>query len=184
MIMRNLFAVALAAALCAACDNEPKQFVGTVSDATVNSVTVTADGRDVTFSTEGADLSEANGLLTGAPAVVDYKGKPEKVRRVLKIATDATYANAVGEWTMPDPLNEGAVMGVRLSAGGEAESINMETLKYTGWELQGDAWKILLKGQSFGNGQTLEFVEEALIARDGDGWTLAVDGGPVYAKSL
>lgn len=182
--MKRLFAGVLGLALCAACNTGTKQFVGTITDATMNAVTVTADGVSVLFPIENADLNQANGLLLGAPAVVEYKGRPDRVRRVLKVSTDATYANAVGEWTMPDPSNDGSVMGLQLMVNGEAESVNMETLKYTSWELLGDDWKIRLRGQSFGNGVTLDVVEEATIVRDDRGWRLEVEGGPTYTKSL
>jgi len=86
---------------------------------------------------------------------------------------------------MPDPVKEGEVMGVELRVGGKAQSINMATLRYTSWELQGEAGKILLKGQSIGNGQTIDFTETATIAKDADGiYTLTIESnGAVYTKA-
>ena len=53
----------------------------------------------------------------------------------------------------------------------------MATLRYTSWELQGEAGKILLKGQSVGNGQTIDFTETGIIAKDADGvYTLTIEG--------
>lgn len=97
-----------------------------------------------------ADKSEAAGLLLGAPVVVDYTGKLEDGATATKVATDPTYAEAVGRWTMPDPIDPEGVMGVKIQVEGAAQSINMATLVYTSWELQGEADKILLKGQSIG----------------------------------
>ena len=100
-------------------------------------------------------------------------------------ALDPTYAEAVGNWTMPDPIDPDGVMGIRIMVEGEAQSINMATLRYTSWELQGEAGKILLKGQSIGNGQTIDFTETATIAKDADGiYTLTIESnGAVYTKA-
>ena len=156
-------------------------------DARLNTVTVKAPTADVTytFSTTDADKSEANGLLPGAPVVVDYTGKLEDGATATKIATDPTYAEAIGRWTMPDPIDPEGVMGVEIRIEGVAQSINMATLVYTSWELQGEADKILLKGESIGNGQTIGFTETGVIAKDAEGkYTLTIEGtGTVYTKA-
>ena len=188
--MKSIKLLTTAAALCglAACaDNTPKFFEGFIADASMNTVTVKAPTADVTytFSTTDADKSEANGLLLGAPVVVDYKGKLEDGAAAAKVATDPTYAEAVGKWTMPDPINPEGVMGIDILIEGQAQSINMATLRYTSWELQGEAGKILLKGQSVGNGQTIDFTETGIIAKDADGvYTLTIEGNKtVYTKA-
>ena len=111
--------------------------------------------------------------------------RPSRSITALKVATDPTYAEAVGNWTMPDPIDPDGVMGIRIMVEGEAQSINMATLRYTSWELQGEAGKILLKGQSIGNGQTIDFTETATIAKDADGiYTLTIESnGAVYTKA-
>ena len=135
--------------------------------------------------TAAAQTPEANGLLLGAPVVVDYKGKLEDGAAAAKVATDPTYAEAVGKWTMPDPIDPEGVMGIEILIEGQARSINMATLRYTSWELQGEAGKILLKGQSVGNGQTIDFTETGIIAKDADGvYTLTIEGNKaVYTKA-
>ena len=170
--MKRMKIMVAAIALCglAACsDNTPKSFTGTITDASMNTVTVENAEGTFTFSTMDADKSEANGLLLGAPVTVNYSGKLE----------------AVGNWTMPDPIDPDGVMGIRIMVEGEAQSINMATLRYTSWELQGEAGKILLKGQSIGNGQTIDFTETATIAKDADGiYTLTIESnGAVYTKA-
>ena len=132
-----------------------------------------------------ADKTDANGLLLGAPITVDYTGKLEEGTAATKVATDPTYAKAVGTWTMPDPIDPDGVMGIRIMVEGEAQSINMATLRYASWELQGEAGKILLKGVSEGSGSPIEFTETATIAKDADGiYTLTVEGnGAVYTKA-
>ena len=188
--MKSIKIMAAAIALCGmtACgDNTPKTFSGFIADASMNTVTVrtlTADDT-YTFSTMNADKSDANGLLLGAPVVVDYKGKLEDGAAAAKVATDPTYAEAVGKWTMPDPINPEGVMGIDILIEGQAQSINMATLRYTSWELQGEAGKILLKGQSVGNGQTIDFTETGVIAQTADGnYTLTIEGtGTVYTKA-
>ena len=86
---------------------------------------------------------------------------------------------------MPDPIAPEGVMGVEIMVEGAARSINMATLVYTSWELQGEADKILLKGQSLGNGQTIDFTETGVIAQTADGnYTLTIEGtGTVYTKA-
>lgn len=188
--MKSIKFLAAVAALCglAACaDKTPKTFEGFITDASMNTVTVKALTADetYTFSTMDADKSEAEGLLLGAPVVVDYTGKLEDGAAATKVATDPTYAEAVGRWTMPDPIDPDGVMGIRIMVEGEAQSINMATLRYASWELQGEAGKILLKGVSEGSGSPIEFTETATIAKDADGiYTLTIEGnGAVYTKA-
>lgn len=188
--MKNIGTILAATALCAltACgDNTPKTFTGYIADATMNTVTVRDQSSEqtVTFSTMNADKSEADGLLIGAPVVVDYKGELKEGANATKVATDPTYAEAVGRWTMPDPIDSEAVMGIEIEVEGVARSINMATLVYTGWELQKEAGKILLTGQSLGNGQTIDFTQTGIIAKDADGkYTLTIEGtDTVYTKS-
>lgn len=187
--MKSIKFLAAVAALCglAACaDNTPKTFEGFIADASMNTVTVKALTADetYTFSTMDADKSEAAGLLLGAPVVVDYTGKLEDGAAATKVATDPTYAEAVGRWTMPDPIDPEGVMGVEIEVEGAAQSINMATLVYSSWELQGEAGKILPKGQSIGNGQTIDFTQTGVIAKDAEGkYTLSVEGtDTVYTK--
>ena len=99
--MKSIKFLAAVAALCglAACgDNTPKTFEGVIADASMNTVTVKALTADetYTFSTTDADKSEANGLLLGAPVVVDYTGRLEDGAAATKVATDPTYAEALG----------------------------------------------------------------------------------------
>ena len=155
--MKSIKIMAAAIALCGmtACgDNTPKTFTGFITDASMNTVTVENAEGTFTFSTMDADKSEANGLLLGAPVVVDYKGKLEDGAAAAKVATDPTYAEAVGKWTMPDPIDP-------------------------------EGGKILLKGQSVGNGQTIDFTETGIIAKDADGvYTLTIEGNKaVYTKA-
>ena len=185
--IKSLIAALAFAGLTACADNSPKTFSGFITDASMNTVTVRAltDESTCTFATTAADKSDANGLLLGAPVTVDYTGKLKDGAAATKIATDPTYAEAVGKWTMPDPINPEGVMGIDILIEGQAQSINMATLRYTSWELQGEAGKILLKGQSVGNGQTIDFTETGIIAKDADGvYTLTIEGNKtVYTKA-
>ena len=171
--IKSLIAALAFAGLTACADNSPKTFSGFITDASMNTVTVRAltDESTCTFATTAADKSDANGLLLGAPVTVDYTGKLKDGAAATKIATDPTYAEAVGKWTMPDPIAPEGVMGVEIMVEGAARSINMATLVYTSWELQGEADKILLKGQSLGNGQTIDFTQTGMIAKTADGTT-------------
>lgn len=185
--IKSLFALLAVCGLAACADNAPKTFSGVITDASMNTVTIRALTADdtYTFSTMDADKTDANGLLLGAPITVDYTGKLEEGTAATKVATDPTYAKAVGTWTMPDPINPESVMGVEIMVEGEAKSVNMATLVYASWELQGEADKILLKGQSLGNGQTIDFTETGVIARNAEGdYTLTIESsGTVYTKA-
>lgn len=69
-------------------------------------------------------------------------------------------AELTGAWTQPIPGQEGR-QGFRLCTDGSAQSINMSTLQYTAWSVQGDT--LLLSGQSIGNGQTVPFTDTLQI---------------------
>lgn len=184
---RKLWLAALAALGLAACgEREPKTFTGFITDATMNTVTVQDQSSEstYTFSTEEADRSEAHGLLVGAPVVVDYKGRLEEGAEAIKVATNPTYAEAVGRWMLYDPENPEFTMGIDIRVEGEAASINSATLVYTGWELLDEAGKILLKGQSIGNGGSFDFSQTGILAKDAAGnYTLTIEGTKiVYDK--
>jgi predicted small secreted protein len=69
----------------------------------------------------------------------------------------------VGSWIQSIPGQSVQVQGIRLEAEGKASSINMQTLLYETWEQQGE--KIILKGKSIGNGQTISFSDTLKIAK-------------------
>lgn len=181
-----LWAVLAALGLAACGEREPRTFTGFITDATMNTVTVQDQSSEstYTFSTEEADRSEAHGLLVGAPVVVDYKGRLEEGAAALKVATNPTYAEAVGRWMLYDPENPEFTMGIDIRVEGEAASIHSATLVYTGWELLDEAGKILLKGRSIGNGQEFDFSQTGIIAKDAAGnYTLTIEGTKiVYDK--
>lgn len=181
----RLFALLAAAALAACGPDAPHSLTGTIADASMHTLTVRdAEGQTYEFSTVDADLTQANGLLLGAPVTVEYKGRLQKEMQAAAVATDPTYFEAVGRWTRPDPLEAEAVMGIEIDIEGAAQSINMATLLYTGWELRADPHKILLRGKSLGNGRTIDFTQTATLAPDPDGkLTLRIDGtDTVYEK--
>lgn len=183
----KLWIVTLAAFGLAACgEREPRTFTGFITDATMNTVTVQDQSSEstYTFSTAEADRSEAHGLLTGAPVVVEYKGRLEEGAQALKVATNPTYAEAVGRWMLYDPENPEFSMGIEIRVEGEAASINSATLVYTGWELLDEAGKILLKGQSIGNGGSFDFSQTGIISKDAAGnYSLTIEGTKiVYDK--
>ena len=215
--IKSLIAALAFAGLTACADNSPKTFSGFITDASMNTVTVRAltDESTCTFATTAADKSDANGLLLGAPVTVDYTGKLKDGAAATKIATDPTYAEAVGKWTMPDPIAPEGVMGVEimqlqicakllLHIGSKAQhdlrrvmvdaSVFVKDLRADMavvahqadvGKTQGEADKILLKGQSLGNGQTIDFTQTGMIAKTADGnYTLTIEGtGTVYTKA-
>ena len=63
----------------------------------------------------------------------------------------------VGDWVEPIPGMEDQVQGFSLRDGGVAESIDMATLQYRYWRVEGEA--LVLSGESIGNGSISEFEE-------------------------
>lgn len=169
---KSMWIAAVALLGAAACgEGEPKTFTGFITDATMNSVTVQdlSSEQTYTFSTDEADRSEARGMLLGAPVVVEYKGQPDKGARALKVATNPTYADAVGRWMLRNKEHPEFSMGVEIRVEGEAVSINSATLLYAGWELLDESGKILLRGRSVGNGESFDFSQTGIISRDAEG---------------
>ncbi|MGL5561905.1 MAG: lipocalin family protein [Tannerellaceae bacterium] len=80
------------------------------------------------------------------------------------VATACTIppSSPVGAWVQPIPGMENQQQGIRLKKGGEAESINMATLKFDKWLVRNDS--LLLSGESIGNGQSFAFTEAYKIA--------------------
>ena len=164
----------------------PRQFAGTITDGTMNTVTVRAlaDGKTITFSTMDADKTAAEGMLVGAPVLVDYEGGLQKSPVATKVVTDVTYTRAIGSWTIPDPIAPKARMGVKIMIEGKAASINMASLTYTSWALQGEANKIVLHGQSLGNRQTIDVTDRASIWKKDGRMFLSIEGTDiVYEKA-
>ena len=186
--------MACAALLAVSCGGdkkaEIKQMSGFVDGGTSMHVLVVdpigGDAAQQSFALDDAtDLKEAYGLLEGNVVMVDYKAAGEGEMPVAtKVACSKDYADAIGRWVMPDPVREGEVMGVELQVGGRAQSINMATLPYASWELQGEPGKLILHGQSIGNGQTFDVTDTAVLGENGGVPTLTIEGsGVVYTRA-
>ncbi len=187
--------MACAALLAVSCGSNKKagieQVSGLINGGTSMHVLVVdligSKGGQKTFALDDAtDLKEAYGLLEGNLVTVDYKAATEadRVPVAVKVVCSKEYADAVGRWVTPDPIQKDALMGVELMVEGKAQSINMATLQYTSWELQGEPGKLILHGQSIGNGQTIEVTETAVLADKGGVQTLTIEGSEVvYTKA-
>lgn len=165
--MRKILRIALAAALAGAAACAPKtpvELSGRIVDATTSTVTIAPqEGGQVVFSTEEADMEEAFGLLTGNNATVTYRGElRERVTPALRVRSDRTYVTAIGRWVEPNPIAPEEEQGIELRLGGEARSINMQTLRYRSWEVT-DTDELLLRGTSEGSGEEFEFEQSARI---------------------
>ncbi|MFR2525473.1 lipocalin family protein [uncultured Alistipes sp.] len=179
----SLYALASAGLLLAACsDNAPKELVGTISDASMNTLTVKTLERTVTFTTEGADMQQANGLLLGSPVTVEYRGKLTDATPALKVATNPTYYQAVGSWTQPNPIDPAQRQGVELQVEGVARSIGMATLRFSTWELTTQPGHILLLGESEGSGAPAEVRMEGVISAEEGRLTLNLGDGMLLTR--
>ena len=63
----------------------------------------------------------------------------------------------LGDWVEPVPGMEDQVQGFSLRDAGVAESIDMATLQYREWHLEGEV--LVLAGESIGNGMADHFEE-------------------------
>lgn len=80
-----------------------------------------------------------------------------------------------GQWIQEIPGMKGQFQGMLLKENGEARSINMHTLLYETWEKDGN--KLILKGKSIGNGQTIAFDISYLIKKVDAGQLVLNNGG-------
>ena len=60
-----------------------------------------------------------------------------------------------GSWWEPIPGRAQDVQGIKFQKDGKASSINMATLQYKSWKINGKT--LILEGESTGNRQTLHF---------------------------
>ena len=72
-----------------------------------------------------------------------------------------TPASLSGSWIQPVPGQPGHVQGMQLLPDGRAVSINMHTLLYQGWQLDGS--RLILTGKSMGNGNSSLFTATSTI---------------------
>lgn len=87
----------------------------------------------------------------------------------------------LGEWHEIMPVNKHIIQGVILEKDGKASSVGMATLKYNGWQLlnSGKECRIVLSGESIGNGQTIQFTDTLnVISLNRD--TLTLGKGDMY----
>ncbi|MDE5705147.1 lipocalin family protein [Muribaculum sp.] len=68
-----------------------------------------------------------------------------------------------GRWVQPVPGQPDACQGIALEPDGKASSINMATLAYDTWTIEGN--RLILGGKSIGNGQTIDFSDTLVIVR-------------------
>ena len=175
-----LAAAGLALAACG--DHTTKELVGTIADASMNTVTVKTLDRTVTFTTEGADMQQAEGLLLGSPVTVEYRGELTDATPALKVETNPTYYEAVGRWTEPNPIDPEAVQGVEIEVEGVARSIGMATLRFSSWELTTEPGHILLLAQSEGSGAPTEVRIEGVITSENGRYTLDLGDGMLLTR--
>ncbi len=183
--MKNYGFVAVALMLATAC-SQPRTVEGVVDDASMNTVTVrTAEGEIITFGTLDAERDCPAGLFIGSPVTVTCEGDIEDgFGTAAKIAAPAEYNYLVGTWVQPNPIDAEQVQGFNLYVEGEASSINMSTLLYESWSVEGN--ELTLGGKSVGNGQTIDFSETWTIERLDDS-TLVIRRGELvetYSKKF
>ncbi|MEG1580246.1 MAG: lipocalin family protein [Bacteroidaceae bacterium] len=124
----------------------------------------------------------SNGMLDGNICVVHYKKAKEGYLIALAFSTLKGYTDAVGCWTMPDPLDSQKRMGIEVQVRGQAKSINMATLPYSSWTLGDKENLIILYGKSIGNGTTLNVESKGVISKKNGKLIMTLNDGVVYTK--
>lgn len=99
-------------------------------------------------------------LLSLAAIVLSCGGNKQNAP---KADTDTTMS-VVGSWTMANPDDSAGVIGVKLSEGGKAESINMPTLPYSSWQQTGDT--VVLTGQSIIDNEAEPVSDTCIVSGD------------------
>ena len=83
---------------------------------------------------------------------------PENNAQNAKVKEQSVAHVLVGMWVEPIPGQYDKEQGFNLFANGTAKSINMATLVYQGWKLEGST--LILWGKSIGNHATVSFDEK------------------------
>lgn len=81
----------------------------------------------------------------------------------LYACTGNNEKNLIGTWIEQMPQGMNYIQGFHLKDNGTAESVGMRTLLYNKWEIKDN--KLILSGESVGNGQTIQFSDTMNIIR-------------------
>ena len=109
--------------------------------------------------------------------------KTEAPATTTESAPAITNEPIIGKWIHPVPGSEKEKEGFELKADGKATSINMATLIYESWKLEGN--KLTLQALSKGNGSESKFEDRYTVNKDEKGIITIVsanDATAVYTK--
>lgn len=79
------------------------------------------------------------------------------------VACNSNKEQFVGSWIEVMPMGVDFKQGVTLNEDGSASSINMSTMLYRSWKIDGDM--LILNGKSIGNGVAFDFSDTLKIIR-------------------
>lgn len=176
-----LLGIIVFAGIIEACQcNKMQHMKGVITDASMNTLMiVSANGDTLNVSTLNAERIVQDGILLGDTATVYYKDKPHngmvQATKIVVVSGERECKELLGAWVQPVNGMPGQVQGVLLKSGGEAKSVNMETLVYEGWKKEGDV--LILTGKSIGNGQTIAFADTLHIDKVTSDSLVLSDGG-------
>ncbi len=160
-----------AVCLAAGCRNQRtiETIEGKVLDATMNNIMILTDAGDtVNVSKMDANPEQVPGVMiddrVSVECVRKLVGDVEIISAVkLVVTAHSPYYYIAGTWVEPNPIEEGQFQGMKLEPDGSASSVNMFTLVYRYWVLEGD--KLILSGQSIGNKQTIDFTDTLKVLK-------------------
>ena len=124
----------------------------------------------------------SNGLLDGNICSVKYRKNKSGNLEALAVITPECYANAVGRWTLSDPLDAQKKVGIEIEVRGIAKSINMSTLNFKYWLIGEADNSVTLIGRSSGNGDSFEVKRNGTITKKDGRLILTLEDGTVYIK--
>ena len=110
---------------------------------------ITDNGDTLTLSLEKAQ--EAGKVFGGLQVADRLAVIADKDRKEAQIVINLN--TLMGDWVMPDPIDGGAEIGIRIKEGGVAESIDQSTIIYRTWKIFNGDLEILLVREGGGDEQ-------------------------------
>lgn len=185
IICASAYFILLMSVISACQPDGPQTLSGTVYDASMNTITLITDkGDTVNISTMNANPKKVPGVLINDSVKIicenkDVDGTKVLTATELTILVHSPYYFIQGTWVEPNPIDTKEIQGFKLNENGTASSINLATLQFTAWNLNGKT--LMLTGKSIGNGQTIESTDTFHLVRlDADSLILSKDNQIIW----
>ena len=129
----------------------------------MNTLEVLTDNGD-TLLLSMAPALEANkvfgGLEVGDRVAVMANAKRTEATEIINLNS------LLGDWVMPDPIDGGEEVGIRIKEGGVAESIEMTNIYYRTWKIYDGKLEILSVREGGGDAEETNLYEILILGSD------------------